>query len=226
MASTNRTLALRNIRLRCLLLWAMIGSQCLLVGAPAEADNAVVIVPKLTEGIAGQRIGWQFDDIVLALQAAADDGKPVVVVLIAGRCGWCRAYVTHTLRCSAFNRLAGKAHFVLLTNSEPQRSNLSASTKEFIGRILDYDGYPITRVYTVSAGKSVSLVVKIDGFVNEKKLLGALAASVGQPIGGSTPSTSSRAAIGSPEPQACGDREVNEGQLETLPTAIQYGVKP
>jgi len=222
MRPTKLSEALKSIGLRYPPLLAIFGVLCLQVATPAPAeDGGVVIIPTLTEGIAGKRIGWEFNDIAATLHRAADDGKPVVVVLVAARCGWCRAYVTHTLRCSAVNSLAGKAHFVLLTDGD----KLSAETKDFIERVLKHEGFPATYVFKVSE-KSFSLVVKIDGFVGENKLLGALRNPVGPPSTEATPSTSSQAAIGLPQPQACGNREVDDSIAKTLPGAIQYGIRP
>jgi len=209
---------------RCVLFSLLAGSVAL-AGAHAEGTKPLVL-PKASETIPGQRIGWNFDNVAELLTKANADEKPIVAVMITKRCGWCRIYLAHVLRCSDLNAFAGQAHFAILyaPESEPERdSQVGRDNKQFMD-LLKVEGYPVTAVVSVK-NKSFSQVGQVAGVAPEGRIIRFLTAA-GLKAGASSPQPRQAAAIGLPVPAACGANAPTDALAASAPVDVQRGIAP
>lgn len=186
------------------------------LAARAEQPGKLIL-PKASEAIRGKRIGWNFNNLREVLTAADSDGKLIAAVIIAKRCGWCRIYLAHVLRCDGLNAFSGQAHFVILYPED------DGDIYQF-RNLLKAEGYPTTSIVRVR-DKTITPVVKISGVVSEAEIVGALTREglkreAGAPRGGQS------AAIGLPRPAACGTNVPTEALEESTPFDVQRGISP
>lgn len=196
---------------------------------PARAEEAKpLILPKSSEAIPGKRIGWNFDNVGEVLTNALGDGKLIVAVMITKRCGWCRIYLAHVLRCDGLNAFAGQAHFVILyaPESKPDskdESQESRDNKQFMN-LLKIQGYPATAIVSVK-NKTFSPVGKLAGATSEAGLIELLTA-VGLRAAASAPSRGQSAAVGLPNPSSCGTIIPTDALAASAPVEVQRGISP
>lgn len=186
---------------------------------PAHAQQlGPLVLAKATEAVPGKRIGWNFDDIRDVLTNADADGKPVIAVMIADRCSWCRIFLAHVLRCDGLNSFAGKAHFIILHASERDDER-----KQFMN-LLKVEGYPTTAIVSVR-NKTITPIGKIAGASSETGIIRLLAAA-GVTAGSVNPPSTQNAAIGLPRPAACGSNTPDANLMLSSPVTLQQGISP
>lgn len=140
------------------ILFAMIGA----ISAPRSEAAPLFNLPPIDRAVPGARIGWAVDERA-AVIAARDDGKPLVMLSMAANCGWCKDLARDTLRCPSFNALAGKAHFLIVDQ-----------TDDPLTRSLDIKLWPSISVLKVS-NQGITELRRIIGMVDEPTLMGYLA---------------------------------------------------
>jgi len=137
--------------------------------ARAESTAPTAILPGLIQQVSGGRIGWTFENIGPVLKSAEADSKPVVMVVVAQNCNWCRALLSNALRCPTFNSLAGRAHFVMVDSGIGSSDDAAALVK-WLG-IRDFPALSVMKVN----GKNFSEVVRATGYMDERQLMTILA---------------------------------------------------
>lgn len=163
-----------------------------------SSGKPTAFLPSLDQELAGRRIGWAFNDVRGSLTAAAADGKPIVFVFTAfnGNCGWCEVLEADTLRCPAFNALAGQAHFTFIDVGPEQNAETAALSRHY-----HITSYPATVVVSVK-GKAVDERLQLTGSMNEDDLLAALARA-GLRASDPNPASLSTVAMGTYQPRSC-----------------------
>ncbi|MBG0807953.1 hypothetical protein IY145_00715 [Methylosinus sp. H3A] len=194
------------------------------IETPTWAEDAgALVLPKVAEGVAGQRIGWHFDEIAPALEQASSDGKPLVVVVVTEPCGWCRIVLTHVLRCNGLNSLAGRAHFILLTHERRTSADFRPQHPEaahFID-LLKIEGFPTVEIVSVK-NKEITPVARVAGAATEARLLQFLADNAA--LKTATGAAAADAAVGLPKPAACGATPVDAALADSAPLHLQKGI--
>ena len=196
-------------------------------GSAHAGDTKPLVLPKASETIPAQRIGWNFDNVSELLTKANADEKPIVAVMITKRCGWCRIFLAHVLRCNQLNTFAGQAHFAILyaPESKPgiEDSQADLDNKQFMN-LLKVEGYPTTAIVSVKK-KSFSAIGKISGAASEGGIIRLLTAA-GLKAGESAPQIGQAAAVGLPIPAACGGNATTDLLAPSAPTDVQRGISP
>jgi len=113
------------------------------------------------------RIDWRHDGLRQSFDAAAEDGKPLVIVAEGddGR------YFSEVLRCPRFDSLADSAHFVLI--------KLPVDEDSEAGRLLDAlhmdPAFASTVVVLRTSARPFVELARLRGYHDETVLLGKLA---------------------------------------------------
>ena len=218
-----------NVPRKFLLAFLCVGVALAEPPLTARAEQpAPLILPKTSEEIPGRRIGWNFNNVREVLTKADSDGKPIVAVIIANRCGWCRIYLAHVLRCDALNAFSGQAHFVILYATQVSLDNKNTPPKDRdikqFTDLLKIDGYPTTSIVNVK-NKAITPMIKVSGAVSEAELSGILTKLGLKPEAGA-PRLGQSASIGLPKPAACGLNERAEALAASAPSEVQWGISP
>jgi hypothetical protein len=174
-------------------IWAAL-AVVVLLGGQAWATGSGAVIPDLALQAPGARIGWTFGDLAGPARAAAADGKPVVVLVTAPGCAWCRAMLANAARCPTFNTLAGKAHFVMVGNRE------GGATGSMVGS-FGVDRWPTVLVLTVRGSNAAERARGV-GYMDEAALLQVMARG-GLSPGAANPMAVSSVALGTSAPQGC-----------------------
>lgn len=195
---------------------------------PARAEEAKpLILPKSSEAIPGKRIGWNFDNVNELLTKANSDEKPIVAIMITQRCGWCRIFLAHVLRCNKLNAFAGQAHFAILYAPETkpgiEDSQAGLDNKQFMN-LLKVEGYPTTAIVSVK-NKTFSPIGKFAGVISEAGFIGLLT-EAGIKAGADRQQPGQPAAVGLPIPAACGANAPTDILAASAPTQLQRGISP
>ena len=153
-----------------------------------------ILAPRAGMEIAGARIGWRMDDVRAAFRAAAQDGLPVVVATEGDDGG----LFANVLRCPTLNTLAGQAHFVLIPL--PVADETSDAARLVFALHMD-PRFNSTIAVLDTGGRQVNEVVRINGYLDEAKLLERLAGAGLK--AGRNPLPLEKVALGGRPPGAC-----------------------
>jgi hypothetical protein len=199
------------------------GFAVLASAASGQAQQGTaLILPKHNEAIPGKRIGWYFDDISPALKQANGDGRPVVIVLVADPCGWCRIFLAHVLRCNGFNALAGQAHFAIITETTGVNDSSTRDDLAQFRRLLKVESYPAIAMISVKNG-TITPVAKITGAGSEASILASFS-KAGLAVSTNSINGGQNAAIGLPMPSACGATAPEATLAPFSPQRVQKGI--
>ena len=186
---------------------------------PLPASEQTVIVPLLNQQIPGARVGWSADDVGSAIKRAQVDGKPMVMLVITANCGYCRALLSNALRCPTFNTLAGQAHFVLVSDTEPPGSDARKLVDAL--RIVSFPATSIIR----AKGNDIDEASRVTGYLDERELLVHLAKAGLKPAG-ANPQPLSTVALGTFVPHGCLPGGSSPQDLERPPSGTILKSKP
>ena len=129
--------------------------------AAGSAETAEL--PTLRAGIV-----WRHDDLRAVLQAAAQDGLPIVVATEGDGGAW----FADVLRCPTLNSLAGQAHFILIKLP-------LADERSDAGRLVNAlhidPAFSSTLAVLRPGGNPFTEVLRTRGYLEEASLLAKLA---------------------------------------------------
>jgi thioredoxin-related protein len=154
------------LRFHALMLVAIVGLGLTSSARGADASIATIYLPRPAETVPGIRIGWYINDIKGAFQAAQSQNKLLVIVFREDRCGWCDLQLAHVFRCEAFNELAGRALFAIVSPSVDHDGAVLMNS-------LLIDSFPAMTVFDIK-GRDIDERDRYIGYFPLSKILSVL----------------------------------------------------
>jgi hypothetical protein len=154
------------VRFNALILVAILSLGLISSARGADPSIATIYLPRPAETVPGIRIGWYINDIKGAFQAAQSQNKLLVIVFREDRCGWCDLQLAHVFRCEAFNELAGRALFAIVSPSVDHDGAVLMNS-------LLIDSFPAMTVFDIK-GRDIDERDRYIGYFPLSKILSAL----------------------------------------------------